>query len=47
MSVRVFCLAGACLVATLAAIFKAEYAAFGFIAAIIARRLYQKKLLHR
>jgi uncharacterized membrane protein len=46
MSVRVFSLTGACLVATLAAIFKAEYGAFGFIAVIIAGRLYQKKFLH-
>jgi uncharacterized membrane protein len=46
MSVRVYSLAAAGLAAALAGIFKAEYAAFGFVAVVGAGRLYQKKFLH-
>lgn len=46
MSVRVYSLACAGLAAALAGMFKAEYAAIGFVVIVGAGRLYQKKFLH-
>jgi uncharacterized membrane protein len=46
MSVRVYSLALGGFVATLAGIYKPEYAAIGFILPVAAGRLYQKKFLH-
>jgi hypothetical protein len=46
MSVRVYSLAVAGFVGALVAIFRAEYAAIGFIVPVAVGRLYQKKILH-
>jgi uncharacterized membrane protein len=46
MSVRVYSIAVGGFVAVLAGMFKAEYAAIGFIVPIAIARLYQKRFLH-
>lgn len=46
MSVRVYSIAAGGFVAVLAGMFKAEYAAIGFIVPIAIARLYQKRFLH-